>query len=181
MFVYRSVNFDMLGSPNFYRGVNRVVENSQTVSNETRAASNIVAKMFEDFFNSQELPHEPAWIDVPGRSDYAAFLLNGIASSGLATGAEGKKTMPQRLVYGGFANAQYDTCYHQPCDTQENISKDTLYFNAQAIVYALEHLGMHDSLRTYLYGAGSVQENEYVARTFNGVQLEGVNAMPIVI
>jgi len=59
---------------------------------------------------------------------------------GLATGASQIKTMEQRSVFGGIANAQVstrynplppifltrvlqlDTCYHLPCDTPENVN-----------------------------------------------------------
>ena len=36
-------------------------------------------------------------------------------AGGLFTGAEALKTVEERKLYGGFANAPYDPCYHQVC------------------------------------------------------------------
>jgi hypothetical protein len=46
----------------------------------------------------------------------------GIPCGGLQTGAGGIKSEEQRIDYGGMANAPYDPCYHQKCDSEDNIS-----------------------------------------------------------
>ena len=51
-----------------------------------------------------------------GRSDYGAFIANGVPAGGLFSGAEGIKTAAQEARYGGFAGLAYDPCYHQACD-----------------------------------------------------------------
>jgi hypothetical protein len=50
---------------------------------------------------------------MTGGSDFLPFLLEGIPSGGLLTGAGERKTMEQRTLFGGFANAPLDPCYHQ--------------------------------------------------------------------
>ena len=44
----------------------------------------------------------------------------------ILTGAGAKKTEKQRRIFGGLANAAYDTCYHQPCDDVENVNEDAI-------------------------------------------------------
>ena len=41
------------------------------------------------------------------------------------------KTMEERTLYGGLANAAFDTCYHKVCDTLENVNREVLEQNAQ--------------------------------------------------
>lgn len=53
-------------------------------------------------------------------------------AGGLFTGAEVIKTVADRHAFGGFANAAYDPCYHQPCDTVDNIDQVVLLEMAQA-------------------------------------------------
>ena len=60
-----------------------------------------VEQVFLDYFASQGLATEPTEFD--GRSDYFAFINNGIPAGGLFTGAEGIKTAEQAAIYGGTA------------------------------------------------------------------------------
>lgn len=62
-----------------------------------------------------------------GGSDFLPFLKKGIAAGGLLTGAGGIKSMEERKLYGGLANAAMDPCYHKPCDTYDNIDKNTFF------------------------------------------------------
>ena len=61
-----------------------------------------------------------------GRSDYQAFINNGIAAGGLFTGAEVLKTAEQQAIWGGTTGAQYDPCYHAACDTFANVNLHAL-------------------------------------------------------
>ena len=72
----------------------------------------------------------------PGRSDYEAFILAGIPSSGLFTGAEEIKTEEQEAIWGGTAGEQFDPCYHQACDTYDNIDLHALEVNSDLIAFA---------------------------------------------
>ena len=60
--------------------------------------------------------------EFSGRSDYEAFILAGIPSSGLFTGAEVIKTEEQEAIWGGIAGEQFDQCYHLACDTFATIT-----------------------------------------------------------
>jgi Zn-dependent M28 family amino/carboxypeptidase len=127
------LNFDMVGSPNYvffvYDG-----DNSDGVgAGPGPEGSAQIEKKFEEFYNSRSVPFKGT--DFDGRSDYQAFILNGIPAGGLFTGAEGIKTAAEVLLWGGTAGQQYDPCYHQACDTFANNSDEALGTNSDAIAY----------------------------------------------
>jgi Zn-dependent M28 family amino/carboxypeptidase len=110
------LNFDMLASPNFVRFVyDGDLSAFPGPAGGVPAASAAIEKIFNDYFAAQGLPTEPTAFD--GRSDYRAFIQNGIPAGGLFTGAEVRKTAAQAAVYGGAAGEQFDPCYHAFCDT----------------------------------------------------------------
>ena len=76
------------------------------------------------------------------------------ACSGLETGAEKIKTEHERTLFGGIANSPYDACYHQFCDSIDNIAKEALEINVPAAAYAVEFLGTHPQLNTFLFRDG---------------------------
>lgn len=57
-------------------------------------------------------------------SDYRPFLDAGIVAGGVATGAGGIKTEREVGLFGGEAGIPYDVCYHQACDTIDNLAHD---------------------------------------------------------
>jgi len=122
-----NLNFDMLGSPNFMRGIH----NGSSGPEDVRHGSALIQQLLEGYFQSQELPFMLTEFD--GRSDYAAFIANGIPAGGLFTGAEVIKTMEQRKIFGGLANTAFDPCYHQACDTIDNINTQVLDEMAQCV------------------------------------------------
>ena len=75
--------------------------------------------------------------EFSGRSDYQAFINNGIPSSGLFTGAEVLKTAEQAAIWGGTVGAQFDPCYHAACDTYANVAEHALDVNTDAIAFAV--------------------------------------------
>ncbi len=97
-----NLNFDMLGSPNFIRGI----RDGSTAPEDLRNGSTLTQKLFEGYFQSQDLAFTLVALD--GRSDYAPFIANGIPAGGLFTGAEGKKTLEERKLFGGVAYASFD-------------------------------------------------------------------------
>jgi Zn-dependent M28 family amino/carboxypeptidase len=127
-----NLNFDMVGSPNFVRFVYDGDGSAFGVTGPNGSAR--VEQVFLDYFASQGLATEPTEFD--GRSDYFAFINNGIPAGGLFTGAEGIKTAEQAAVYGGTAGVAYDPCYHQACDTIDNLSDDALDQMSDAIAHA---------------------------------------------
>ena len=75
-----------------------------------------------------------AWFS--GRSDYQAFIEAGIPSGGLFTGAEVVKTPEQQAIWGGTAGEQFDPCYHEACDTLDNVDLHALEVNSDLIAFA---------------------------------------------
>jgi Zn-dependent M28 family amino/carboxypeptidase len=111
------LNFDMLASPNFVRFVYDGDLNSGLPGTPASApeGSGAIEKLFNDYFAAHGLATAPTPFD--GRSDYRAFILNGIPAGGLFTGAEVRKTAAQAAIYGGAVGEQFDPCYHAFCDT----------------------------------------------------------------
>jgi len=98
-------------------------------------------QFFQDYFNDHYDPPLPyVLLDFDGRSDYYVFINNGIPAGGLATGAEGLKTIDERKLFGGLANTAYDVCYHQSCDTVDNVNQVILEQNSRAAAYTLQTL-----------------------------------------
>ena len=143
------INFDMMGSPNFVAQVHDSYIVSVPVTDVIMDASYQVQRLLETFFQKEELPYQ---LDpMAGGSDYLPFIEAGIPSNGLATGAGLLKTEQERLEFGGFANAPHDPCYHQYCDTVENVSREALRQCSQSAGTALEALAVMPNLREYLY------------------------------
>ena len=65
----------------------------------------------------------------------------GIPSGGLFTGADERKSAEHVERYGGDLGRPLDPCYHQPCDTLDNIDPYALTVNTNALVAALRELG----------------------------------------
>jgi Zn-dependent M28 family amino/carboxypeptidase len=127
-----NLNFDMIASPNFVRFV--YDGDASDTASLASTGSGVVEDVFLDYFSSQSLPVEPTAFD--GRSDYDAFISVGIPAGGLFTGAEGIKTPEQAAIYGGTAGLAYDPCYHQACDTIDNISMTALDQMSDASAHA---------------------------------------------
>lgn len=116
-----NLNFDMVGSPNFVRFV---YDGDGTIGDPGPPGSDVVEEVFEDFFESRGWASKPTLFD--GRSDYLAFIENGIPAGGLFSGAEEVKTPAEASEYGGVAGRPYDKCYHEACDDLTNLSNRAL-------------------------------------------------------
>jgi aminopeptidase Y len=127
------LNFDMVGSPNHVFFVYDGDDSDGVGAGPGPAGSAQIEKKFEEFYDSRSIPYKGT--DFSGRSDYQAFILNGIPAGGLFTGAEGIKTAEEAGIWGGMANVAYDPCYHQACDTFTNNSDEALATNSDAIAY----------------------------------------------
>ncbi|KFY32988.1 hypothetical protein V495_08542 [Pseudogymnoascus sp. VKM F-4514 (FW-929)] len=107
------MDYDMMASPNYaYQ-----IYNATDAVNP--AGSQQLRELYEDFYDAQSLNH--TLIAFDGRSDYDAFLRSGIPSGGIATGAEGIKTVAEADMFGGSAGDWFDPCYHQLCDNLSNL------------------------------------------------------------
>jgi Zn-dependent M28 family amino/carboxypeptidase len=132
------LNFDMVGSPNYVRFVYDGDNSRFPVGPSAAkgpAGSGSIEDLFHDYFASQNLPSEET--PFSGRSDYGAFIAQGIPAGGLFTGAEGVKTAQQAAVFGGTAGLAYDPCYHQACDTIKNVNVAAVDENSDAMAHAV--------------------------------------------
>ena len=147
------LNFDMIGSPNYFQGVYDGDNSSGTDPDGIiPEGSAQIEDVFEAFYTSRGEPFEDT--EFSGRSDYGPFIEVGIPAGGLFTGAEGVKTAEQAAVYGGTAGVAFDSCYHQPCDTITNLNAHALDINSDAV-------------------AASVMTFAFDTSTVNGVRTPG--------
>ena len=123
----------MVGSPNYVRFVYDG-DGSGDPDTAGPPGSAQIEEIFNQYFASQGLATEPTPFD--GRSDYGPFIAVGIPAGGLFTGAEGIKTPEQAAIYGGTAGIAYDPCYHQACDTINNLSTKALAEMGDAAAHA---------------------------------------------
>jgi len=129
------LNFDMIASPNSIYMVYDSDESGYEAPVVVPEGSIAIEDLFESYFTLIHKPYDDA--EFSGRSDYEAFILNGIPAGGLFTGAEVVKTEQQAAIWGGTAGEQFDQCYHLVCDTIDNIDKKALYVNMGAIATAV--------------------------------------------
>jgi Zn-dependent M28 family amino/carboxypeptidase len=121
------LNFDMVGSPNFIRGVYDGDGSSFGTAGPEGSAA--IETLFNDYFTGERLPFQAT--EFSGRSDYQAFINAGIPAGGLFTGADGVKTAAEEAMYGGVAGSIYDPCYHEACD-----SSTPMRDGGERVVYA---------------------------------------------
>jgi Zn-dependent M28 family amino/carboxypeptidase len=146
--IVANLNFDMLGSPNYVRFVYDGDGSDTPTAGPPGSAQ--IETIFNQYIASQGLASEPTAFD--GRSDYGPFIAVGIPAGGLFSGAEGEKTAEEAAVYGGTAGAPYDPCYHQACDTTDNLNTKALFELGDAAAHATMTLARS---RTGLFEDGS--------------------------
>lgn len=134
-----NLNFDMIGSPNFVRGINDTDQSDiNSGMNSTPAGCGEIEAAFKTYFDSESLVTIPVGF---GGTDDLGFLYYGIPSCGLFTGASGVKSQAQADLFGGTAGQAYDPCYHTPCDTTINVNQDVYEYNAKAMAYVTRFFG----------------------------------------
>ena len=122
-----------IASPNYVYGV---YDGDGSAFNLTGPpGSEAIEKEFEDFFRNAGEASVPS--EFSGRSDYAAFIENGIPSGGLFTGAEQVKTPEEAVLFGGEAGVAYDVNYHQAGDDITNLNNDAYLLNTKAIAHTV--------------------------------------------
>jgi Zn-dependent M28 family amino/carboxypeptidase len=133
------LDFDMVASPNFARQVYDG-DGSEEGNPTGPGGSGFIESLFTGWFDSQDLAHEP--IPFDGRSDYVAFTNAGIPAGGVFTGAEKEKTQEEFEMFGGTLGAPLDPCYHQACDTVNNLNLQVLGQMKDAAADAVLQLAM---------------------------------------
>jgi Zn-dependent M28 family amino/carboxypeptidase len=153
------LNFDMIGSPNYFFGIYDGDESSfDQPDGFIPDGSAQIEKTFEQYYTSIGEPFQDSAFS--GRSDYAAFIAVGIPAGGLFTGAEGIKTDEEAALYGGTAGQQYDPCYHLACDTFDNISLKALEVNSDAVAFATLKYVMSTETINDIRGKGNFKESK---------------------
>jgi Zn-dependent M28 family amino/carboxypeptidase len=114
------LDFDMVASPNWARQVYDGDGSTFGADVSGPNGSGFIEGLFGAWFDSQGEAHEP--IPFDGRLDYVAFTDAGIPAGGIFTGAEVIKTDDEQALFGGTAGVALDHCYHQACDTINNLN-----------------------------------------------------------
>jgi hypothetical protein len=129
------MNYDMIASPNYFFGVYDADESTFEAPVLVPPGSAAIEDVYESYYTLIGEPYDDT--EFSGRSDYEAFILAGIPAGGLFTGAEEIKTQEQEAIWGGIAGEQFDQCYHQACDTINNIDPHALEINSDLIAFAM--------------------------------------------
>ena len=131
------LNFDMMGSTNFVPSVydGDGIPVPPVFSSPGGPLAGQVEQVFVDYFNDIGAP--PTKLAIDRRSDYAPFLDAGIPFGAITSGFDGVKTPAEAALFGGEAGKPYDPCYHEACDTIENVSKKALRLMAGAAIHAI--------------------------------------------
>lgn len=134
------MNFDMIGSDNYIVGTLDSDGSDVPIPDGVNVpeGSAELEKIFTDYFADIDQPN--VGTDFSGRSDYQAFIDNGIPASGLFSGADGTKTAEEAEMFGGTVGEKHDTNYHQATDTIENVSKESIDIFAPAIGFSVHTL-----------------------------------------
>ncbi len=134
------LNFDMIASPNHIIGVYDADESTYEAPVAVPKGSAETEDVFTDYFDGINQP----WVDTEfsGRSDYSAFIDNGVPASGLFTGADGTKTAEEVEMFGGTEGVTYDPNYHTAKDDITNINREALDIMSDAVGYATMSLAL---------------------------------------
>ena len=130
------LNYDMVGSPNYIFMVYDADQSTfpAPAGVPIPAGSTAIEDLYESYYTLIGEPYDDTLFS--GRSDYQAFIAAGIPSGGLFTGAEVVKTPEQEAIWGGTAGQQFDPCYHEVCDTLDNVDLHALEVNSDLIAFA---------------------------------------------
>jgi hypothetical protein len=131
------MNYDMIGSPNYIFMIYDSDESTFPAPTGVTIppGSEAIEDLYESYYTMIGQPYDDTLFS--GRSDYEAFILAGIPSGGLFTGAEVVKTEEQEAIWGGTAGEQFDPCYHLACDDYDNINLHALEVNSDLVAFAM--------------------------------------------
>jgi Zn-dependent M28 family amino/carboxypeptidase len=124
------LNVDMLGSPNGFIGV----------YDDAGAApgSSEIRDRFGADLEAAGLAWEP--VDTGGGSDHRPFMVAGVPTGGLFSGAAGIISPEQAERYGTTAGQPPDPCYHLACDDLANVDQDRLEELARSLARVVVEL-----------------------------------------
>ena len=125
------LDFDMVASPNWARQI--YDGDGSTFGSASRATARFI-ELFSAWFDSQG----QAQRSVDGRSDYVAFT--DAASPAAPSPRRGAQAEEQAL-FGGTVGEALDHCYHQACDTIDNLNLtvfDQMKDAAADVLYQLD-------------------------------------------
>jgi Zn-dependent M28 family amino/carboxypeptidase len=127
------LNFDMIGSPNpgylLYDGDDSDGEGAGPGPEGSAG----IERTFSRFFTERGI--DAGGTDFDGRSDYGPFIEVGIPSGGTFTGADEVKSPDEADKWGGIADEDYDSNYHGPEDTLDNIDRDAFAVAGASVAY----------------------------------------------
>ena len=126
------LDFDMMASPNY---AFQIYDGDGSAFGEAGPPGSGEAELeFQRFF-TQEAHENWTSIEFDGRSDYGPFLEAGVATGGIACGAEGIKTEEEAAMFGGQAGVAYDVNYHAVGDTIKNLNMGAWIVMTKAIAH----------------------------------------------
>ncbi|KAI8802506.1 hypothetical protein BJ742DRAFT_832819 [Cladochytrium replicatum] len=144
-----NLNHDMLGSPNGYPGIH---DGTTYYANRTLYSPNVkIQSIYTDYFVNQLPGKNYHLAPLHAGSDHFSFLSVGVPAGGVETGAGGIKSVEQRKLYGGLANTPFDPCYHQSCDTVDNVSPELLDLMGKMCSHVVQELAFKPNLREWLW------------------------------
>ncbi|GAB1319914.1 Aminopeptidase Y [Madurella fahalii] len=123
------MDYDMLASPNFAYQVYDARNGVHPVGSQE------LRDFYVDWYTRQGLNY--TFIAFDGRSDYDGFIRGGIPAGGIATGAEGVKTLEEAGMFGGEDGVPYDVCYHELCDDLNNLNLTAWEVNTKLVAHSV--------------------------------------------
>ena len=127
------LNFDMVASPNYIFMVYDGDQSGFTAPVVVPQGPRRSRTSSRAYYTKVGQPYDDA--EFSGRSTAPAFIL--AIPRRPFTGAEVVKSQVQEDIWGGVAGESFDQCYHQACDTLDNLSVEALDVNIDAIATAV--------------------------------------------
>jgi aminopeptidase S len=129
------LNVDMVASPNG----GYLVQGGKGRDAETAGPSGsaTIGRVLADQLTKTGVKN-PEFIEFVG-DDESPFIEAGIPVGGAENGDADEKTARQAKAWGGQAGEVYDRCYHEACDTIDNVNREVLNHYMRALAGTLAH------------------------------------------
>lgn len=135
------INVDTIASPNYVFFVYDGDDSDGEGFGPGPEGSGRVEEAFQAFYQAAGQPYKA--MDLVPFADHLPFAGAGIPVGGIQTGSFGVKTAEEAAIWGGTAGIPYDPCYHQACDTIDNLSLFALDINADAVASVVLQFAMN--------------------------------------